>query len=214
MFAKILNPIVATCALVGALAIALVLVVPMNSSQAKAGSPEMRAAVPLVVAAVASQTQNAEMAWADLHRLAVAFDVAAYSTACGTPSVGIRGEVIAVAGVVTLAGDDIPPGAHLDSPRLVGGIVLTLEDADLYVGNDFVREVVKDELVVVGANSITGADACAVGCSVTCGEGYYACCNEGWFTDTCKCIANGTTPAPSCDHGGPGSTGCSTAASD
>jgi len=45
-------------------------------------------------------------------------------------------------------------------------------------------------------------------CSVSCGEGTYACCNEnGDSTDTCKCIANGVPK--SCDVGGAGASACS-----
>jgi hypothetical protein len=33
-----------------------------------------------------------------------------------------------------------------------------------------------------------GSSSCSIdGCSVTCSEGYYACCNHGW-PDSCKCI--------------------------
>jgi len=46
-------------------------------------------------------------------------------------------------------------------------------------------------------------------CSVTCGAGFYACCNNGGLFSCakCRCVANGTTK--SCDSGGPGSTMCS-----
>lgn len=55
------------------------------------------------------------------------------------------------------------------------------------------------------------ADPCSV-CSVSCGEGYYSCCNRaGWFSCAkCTCVPNGTEKE--CDSGGPGSTSCSVGA--
>lgn len=46
------------------------------------------------------------------------------------------------------------------------------------------------------------------GCSVECGGGYYACCDED--TGRCRCIQNGfDEPNDGCEAGGPGATSCS-----
>ncbi|MGD9631459.1 MAG: hypothetical protein AB7V18_19645 [Pyrinomonadaceae bacterium] len=44
-------------------------------------------------------------------------------------------------------------------------------------------------------------------CNVTCGTGYYACCNTGGNAPTCLCVQN--TQVRQCQAGGPGSTNCS-----
>lgn len=43
------------------------------------------------------------------------------------------------------------------------------------------------------------------GCSVSCGESYFACCNAG----SCFCYSNGNEPAGGCSAGGHGAVSCS-----
>lgn len=45
-------------------------------------------------------------------------------------------------------------------------------------------------------------------CNVNCGEGYYACCNTGTVTVSCRCVKNDITIIH-CESGGIGSISCS-----
>jgi hypothetical protein len=63
------------------------------------------------------------------------------------------------------------------------------------------REQLKN--VIGGSGSGDGSGG---GCEVTCGSGYYACCNRNILVAYCNCKTNGSTN--SCDAGGVGSTSC------
>ncbi len=45
------------------------------------------------------------------------------------------------------------------------------------------------------------------GCDTTCGNGFYACCNNGKLSQaSCKC--HGNAEVHTCESGGPGSSSC------
>jgi len=99
--------------------------------------------------------------------------------------------------------------------RISDGLVVNAGELALLVKTaDGCYRVGPGEAVLVSAESPVAhlsSDALAAlandGCSVTCAAGYYACCNDNWWTDTCKCIPEGQSA--DCDSGGPGATSCS-----
>lgn len=116
---------------------------------------------------------------------------------------------------------DHTKGVVAEGEELARGVYWNFSTSSVFLGNnDGVPsiEVPAGGIIVVGALSLGNAgdveriDTIASGGpSVTCGAGFYACCqqNQGGSSRTAKCIANGTTPAPNCTHGGPGATSCS-----
>ena len=44
-------------------------------------------------------------------------------------------------------------------------------------------------------------------CKVRCKRGYFACCEEGWFANSCRCLPQGESDEV-CGHGGAGASFC------
>ncbi len=45
-------------------------------------------------------------------------------------------------------------------------------------------------------------------CKVRCQQPYFACCAQGWFSKSCRCLGHGSSDEH-CDHGGMGARFCS-----
>jgi len=97
-----------------------------------------------------------------------------------------------------LPGDAVVRGVLANRGR--ASLALKLDDGR-------VLRVGGSDLVVVGDNLPPVSTVPGKSCSVTCGAGYYACCNNNVPDPTCVCYKNGSTNT--CDSGGPGSTSCS-----
>ena len=61
---------------------------------------------------------------------------------------------------------------------------------------------------VLEANAVGMVVADGIICSVSCQDGYFACCEDNTiFVDECHCLKNGSDDS-GCDHGGAGSSSC------
>lgn len=169
---------------------------------------------PKAAAAPASQTGE-QMTWDDVHELAVAYDAVFYGLVCSEGAMTLLdGEVMAVTEVERSDGSKVPPGRVLDSEEIKSGVVLTREIFDVWVGEDYWREVQNRELLVVGPVVVEYDDYCANGicCSVTCRPGYYACCSHNLQPPPCGkcgCVQDGQPSPEVCHSGGPGAISCS-----
>lgn len=124
------------------------------------------------------------------------------------------------------------PAGELVGPGLAvrAGVIWNLSEASMWVASarGDVDTVLADELIVIARQqpqemlpepipgySITQDEQGNVipiskQFSVSCGQGYYACCYEFNSRAVCRCIRNGEPePAGGCTAGGPGSTSCS-----
>lgn len=61
------------------------------------------------------------------------------------------------------------------------------------------------------SGGIRGEGGVAAACSVSCGSGYYACCNQTTFWEGAKCKCIQSQASANCGSGGPGSASCSIA---
>ena len=148
--------------------------------------------------------------------IAEALDASAYAVLFNSEkaqSIQFGGGLMSIGentGFIFTAGEALPSGVywnHTTQPVFIG-------DGNGEPG----FELPSGGLVVIGTatqltNELTSANLIAESenPSVTCRAGYYACCrrNSGGSSRTAKCIQDGTTPAPTCDHGGPGAESCS-----
>lgn len=114
------------------------------------------------------------------------------------------GDGIAAAGTRLFAGAFVAEGALINH----GGGTLVVRQPD---GTRTLVEPGHGVVVRPAAAAAADADPCSV-CSVSCSDGYYACCKRrGWFSCAkCTCVANGEEG--DCDSGGPGSRSCSVGA--
>ncbi len=128
-------------------------------------------------------------------------------------------------GGVLAAGELVGPGLAVKA-----GVIWNLSETSMSVASarGDVDIVLPDELVVIARQqpqemapqpipgySVTqdaqgNVIAISKQFSVSCGQGYYACCYEFNGRAVCRCIRNGESePTGGCTAGGPGSSSCS-----
>lgn len=112
-------------------------------------------------------------------------------------------------GAVRTGADDLRDGALLkDGARVFEGVLINRSDVPALL-QDATGQIIQLDPGAVGQVD----ELMAEGCSVDCGSGYYACCNDNtWTEDSCSCEETGSSS--SCDSGGVGSTGCAVGLSE
>ena len=95
------------------------------------------------------------------------------------------------------------PGQVLDPDAMVlEGVFSNQSGSPIELIDRAGRSLVVDE----GGAAVVVADLGF--CKVRCKRGYFACCEEGWLSNSCGCLKDGSSD-DRCDHGGSGARFCS-----